>query len=126
MSITKQFKFGTCGQIVMFTGTLFSYDVKFEDGGKINWYTHRENIIECLREFSQRNLETLQYLVSTFGLTIEVTHPVHYSLGESEVTHKVRPHFNVKCNDKTYHIFVTKNHRKIVGVSEILYKDFRF
>jgi hypothetical protein len=120
---TCGYVFGVYQQSVVFTG-VYDYDTNAVDTGVLNFYTHRENIIECLHEFSVRDTETAKYLIGTFGFTIEVVNPVHYSLGEA--TDRVRPHFNIKANGKNYHIFTTKNNRRIVGISEVLYKDFPF
>ena len=118
------FVFGVYQQSVVFTGK-FEYDKKAVDTGVLNFCTHRENIIECLHEFSVRDTETAKYLIGTFGFTIEVVNPVHYSSGEL-ADRGFRPHFNIKANNKNYHIFTTKNHRRIVGISEVLYMDFPF
>jgi hypothetical protein len=85
-----------------------------------NWYSHRENINSALWEFSSRNEETRKICFG-FGNPIIVTGNVHYSkedilLGKTDAYY---PHFNIESGGKTFHIYVTKNHRRIVQISEM-------
>lgn len=98
----------------------FDFDVKYYG----MHHSHRDNINECLMEFADRNETTARYLISTFGFNLEVSHPVHYSVGDN--ISKARPHFNITANGKIYHVFTTKNHRRIIAVSEILNTEFPF
>ena len=104
---------------LVFTGK-HSYDVLCEG----NWKSHRQNITEALTEFSTRNADTFKYFVSTFGQVINITTPVHYSYQDTREA--CRPHFNVLANGKTYHIYTTKSHHRIVAITEINYNEFPF
>jgi hypothetical protein len=110
-------------QRITFTGP-WNYDECYEG----NWNTHRANITQALQEFSTRNEETAKYLINTFGFEIIITSHVHYSREEIalNITEKARPHFNVKANGKTYHIYTTKNHARITGITEMLLTNFPF
>ena len=110
-------------QTITFAG-LWNYDECFEG----NWNTHRENITSALREFCVRSETTAKYLINTFGFHIEITAPVHYT--EEEIMKgkvgQCRPHFNIKANGKTYHLYTTKNHARIISISEISITNFPF
>ena len=105
---------------IVFTGK-YSYDV-IELGAR---NTHRYNITEALAEFSTRNAETFKYFIATFGQIITITNPVHYSYQEIN-REACRPHFNISANGKTYHIYTTKSHTRIVAITEIVATEFPF
>ena len=90
-------EFATFKQSVSFSGH-YDYDTCGVENGIRNFYTHRQNITECLREFSLRNADTAKYLIGTFGFTIEVVNPVHYN--HRDTREDCRPHFNLKSNGK--------------------------
>lgn len=106
--------------IMVFGGATWNYDVNAPD----NYYTHRKNITDAINEFAFRSMETTRYFIATFGLVIEITSNVHYSRGEDDAVN--RPHFNVRANGKTYHLYMTKNHRKIVAITEIILTEWAF
>ena len=115
------FTISSFNQSVVFSPTYsYSFDEIYENNHRS--YTHKECIVEALREFATRSEETTKYLISTFGFKIEVTHSIHYS----SPNEKERPHFNIRANGKTYHLYTIKNGCRIVGVTELLYTDFRF
>jgi len=99
----------------------WDYDMQFG----CSRFTHRENIIEALFELATRNEETAAFTFGTFGRHIEVTTPFHYDQG-CKNNASSNPHFNIKRGTTTYHIYTTKNMRKIVRVTEILEHHFSF
>ena len=108
---------------IVFTGKRI-YDDKYADQSFVSYTTQRENITESLTEFIYRNEKTSAFAFSTFGLNIVITNPVHYSIAETN--NNMRPHFNITANGDTYHVFTTKSHRRITGITKIEYFDFPF
>lgn len=107
-------------EIVYHQRIVFAGSYNWDECAPGNWNTHRENINSALWEFSSRNEETRK-ITFGFGNPIIVTGNVHYSrdtvvLGNTDVH---SPHFNIEANGKKFHIYVTKNHKRIVGVSEL-------
>lgn len=99
---------------------IFSPKFNWDECAPGNLYSHRENINSALWEFSSRNEETRKICFG-FGNPIYVTGNVHYSkedilLGKLD-SHL--PHFNISSDGKTFHVYVTKNHRRIVQLSEL-------
>ena len=108
---------------LVFTGKR-AYDDKYADQHFVSHTTHRQNITESLTEFIYRNEKTSAFVFSTFGLNIVITNPVHYSIADTN--NSMRPHFNIMANGDTYHVFTTKSHRRITGITKIEYFDFPF
>lgn len=115
-------------EIIYRQGITFAGSWNYDECFPGNWATHRENIINALREFCVRSEDTAKYMINTFGFSIEITAPVHYSNEEIllQITDKSRPHFNIKANGKTYHIYTTKNHARIISITEIMITNFPF
>lgn len=107
-------------EIVYHQKIVFAGNYKWDECAPGNWCSHRENINSALWEFSSRNEETRK-ITFNFGNPIIVTGNVHYSRDVEVLgnTYKSLPHFNIETDGKTFHIYVTKNHRRIVQVSEM-------
>jgi len=110
---------------LVFTGKR-NYDEKYSDQHYESYTTHRQNITEAIAEFIYRNEKTSAHMFSTFGLNIIITNPIHYSSGDTNQSNNTRPHFNITANGDTYHMFTTKNHKRITGITKIEYVDFAF
>lgn len=94
-----------------------TYDYLFEANTHKN--THRELIMDCLREFSTRNEKTGEYMLEHFGTDIKIFRPLHAS-------RETDTHFNIEGKNGSYHIFTNKSGHRITRVTYMVQSVFPF
>ena len=94
-----------------------TYECIFEN----NTYgiTHKELIMDCLREFATRNEMTGEYLLEHFGKDIKITRPIH-------ATRDVDTHFNIEGKNGSYHIYTNRAGRKITKITYVCQSSFPY
>lgn len=94
-----------------------TYDCLFEANHRKQ--THRQLIMEALREFATRDEKTGEYILEHFGTDIKITRPLHASL-------LVDTHFNIEGKNGNYHIYTNRAGCRIIRITYMVQSAFPF
>lgn len=94
-----------------------TYDQTFENN--TNGNTHRELIMDCLRDFATRDEKTVEYIMEHFGTDIRIYRPLH-------ATREDDTHFNIEGKNGNYHIYTNRGGYKIKRITYMVHTVFPY
>jgi hypothetical protein len=94
-----------------------TYDCLYEANHRKQ--THRQLIMEAIREFATRDEKTGEYILEHFGTDIKITRPLHASL-------MVDTHFNIEGKHGNYHIYTNRAGCRIIRITYMVATAFPF